>query len=285
METILITGAKGQLGQALMHYSGEDKSVRFVPVDLPDADITVLREVKRLVNEVKPDIIVNCAAYTAVDKAESDENRVFLVNAVGPKNLSIASYDLGIPIVQISTDYVFDGNGIQNGNGETRPYRESDPASPQTAYGRTKLQGEIMTAQHNPRHYIVRTAWLYGEGHNFVRTMLRLAKERDTVKVVDDQTGSPTSADELAKAILALIRTGQYGLYHGTCEGSCTWYEFTKEIYRLKGIGTEVVPIPSEEYPTPARRPRYSVLENYLLNHTTDIRFAGWRDAIRKYLE
>jgi dTDP-4-dehydrorhamnose reductase len=285
MKTILITGAKGQLGQALMHYADEYRSVRFVPVDIQDVDITVLKDVNQLVNEVKPDILINCAAYTAVDKAESEEDKAFLVNAVGPKNLAIVSYDFDIPIVHISTDYVFNGIGVQGQDGIVRPYREYDPVSPQTAYGRTKLQGELMTAQHNPRHYIIRTAWLYGEGHNFVRTMLRLASERDSIKVVNDQTGSPTSADELAKMILALIQTGQYGLYHGTCEGSCTWYEFTKEIFRLKGIKTEVIPITSQEYPTPAKRPEYSVLENYLLNHTTDIHFADWKDAIKRYLE
>ncbi|HBG75574.1 MAG TPA: dTDP-4-dehydrorhamnose reductase [Clostridiales bacterium] len=284
MDTILITGAKGQLGHALMRYAGKDSSMRFIPVDLADADITVLDEVIRLVREAKPDILINCAAYTAVDQAESDADRAFLVNAVGPKNLSIASFDLGIPMVQISTDYVFDGSGAKDRDGRLRPYRESDPISPQTVYGRTKRLGELMTMQHNPRHYIIRTAWLYGEGHNFVRTMLRLASGKDPVRVVDDQTGSPTSADELAKAILALIRTGQYGLYHGTCEGACTWYDFTKEIYRLKGIRKEVLPISTEDYPTPARRPAYSVLENYLLDQTTKIRFASWQDAIRNYL-
>jgi dTDP-4-dehydrorhamnose reductase len=284
MKTLLITGAKGQLGRALMHYHAYP-DYRFVPVDIEDVDITVFDDVNGLAREIKPDIIINCAAYTAVDKAESDEDRAFMVNAVGPKNLAIASYDLNIPIVHISTDYVFDGNGVMGIDGKIRPYREYDPTGPQSVYGRTKLQGELVTARHNPRHYIIRTAWLYGEGHNFVRTMLRLAAERDSVRVVNDQMGSPTSANELAKMILELIQTGQYGLYHGTCEGNCTWYEFTKEIYRLKDIRTEVIPITTEEYPTLAKRPRYSVLENYLLNHTTNIRLADWQDAIANYLQ
>ena len=284
MKTILITGAKGQLGLALTKQAAEYRSLRVIPVDIQEIDITILKDVYRLLSDIKPDIIINCAAYTAVDKAEADEDQAFLVNAIGPKYLAIASYDLGIPIVHISTDYVFDGKGIQIGSGEIRPYREYDPASPQTAYGRTKLEGERLVGMYNPRHYIIRTAWLYGEGQNFVKTMLNLSASQDSVRVVNDQIGSPTSAEELAKAILGLIKTSQYGLYHGTCEGSCTWYEFTKEIYRLKDIAAQVIPVTTEEYPRPAKRPHYSVLDNYLLNHTTNLRFANWQDAIAKYL-
>ena len=177
----------------------------------------------------------------------------------------------------VSTDYVFDGNG-------TRPYLETDPTGPQGAYGRTKLAGENFVREFSNRHYIIRTAWLYGDGKNFVKTMLRLSETNDKVRVVMDQVGSPTSADELAKAIAYLLPTENYGLFHGTCEGDCSWAQFTEEIFRLAGRNTIVEAITSEEYAAAAKRPAYSILENYMFKMTTDFMFADWHDAIAEYI-
>ncbi len=285
MKRILLTGSNGQLGREVIRQTADREDIKLVAVDIDELDITNFQDVTFMTKEIKPDCIINCAAYTAVDQAETDEDRAFSINAIGPKNLAIASFELGIPIVHISTDYVFNGLGICGQNGKLRPYREYDRVGPQTAYGRTKLEGEIAVARHNLRHYILRTAWLYGEGSNFVRTMLRLGASQDTVRVVEDQIGSPTSTRELTQILLKLLLTGQYGLYHATCEGSCSWYEFTKEIYRLAGIGTQVVPVTSAEYPRPAIRPKYSVLESYMLHATTPLRFAHWQQALVEYLK
>jgi dTDP-4-dehydrorhamnose reductase len=283
MKTILVTGGTGQLGQALRQQAAAYRDLQFVFAGSVQADITKWSEVKQLVYMVKPDAIINCAAYTNVDAAQADEDGAFLVNTAGAGYLSMAAYEIGIPIVYPSTDYVFDGRGINNDNGNIRPYREYDPTNPCTVYGRTKMMGEQLTARHNPRHYIIRTAWLYGKGNNFVRKILK-ASRQDTVRVVADQTGSPTSAMELAKAILALLKSGQYGLYHCVCEGSCSRYELACEIYCQLGIRTKVIPVTTEEYPTAVVRPRYSVLDNYMLRLTTSIRCSHWRDALAEYL-
>ena len=179
--------------------------------------------------------------------------------------------------MHISTDYVFDGNG-------TRPYKETDPVGPQGAYGRTKLAGEEFVKEFGDRHFILRTAWLYGDGKNFVKTMLRLSETNDKVRVVRDQVGSPTSAAELAKAVAYLLPTENYGLFHATCEGDCSWAQFTEEIFRLAGKKTAVEAITSEEYGAAVKRPAYSILENYMFNMTTDFMFADWHDAIAEYL-
>lgn len=284
MKTILVTGGDGQLGRALKRQANAWQSdINFIFTDSRQGDITNWDEIRSLIHMVKPDAIINCAAYTRVDQAETEENRAFLVNTVGAGYLAQAAYELGIPIVYPSTDYVFDGEGIKSSEGNIRPYREYDLPNPQSVYGRTKLMGEEITAKHNPRHYIIRTAWLYGEGNNFVKAMIK-ASRQGVVKVVEDQIGCPTSAMELARAILELIKTGQYGLYHGVCQGSCSRYQLAKEIFRECQIPTTVIPIKSEEFAAPAPRPRYSVLENYKLNLTTSIRFRHWKEALAEYL-
>lgn len=278
MRKILVTGCNGQLGRAVNVLMGKDSDTEIINTDVDDLDITRVDSVLDIVRSVKPDAIINCAAYTAVDASESDLDLAYKINAIGPRNLSIAATDIGARLMHISTDYVFDGEGKS-------PYREFDAVNPQGAYGKTKLEGERFVAQFADRFFIIRTAWLYGDGKNFVKTMLNLAQSRDSVSVVADQFGTPTSASELAKAIDFLLFTDNYGLFHGTCEGSCCWADFTEEIYRIKDIHTRVNRITTDEYPTPAKRPAYSVLDNYMFRLTSDYKFADWHDAIREYLE
>ena len=274
---VMITGANGQLGRAVNLQYADSGEYELINTDVGELDITNIDKVMTFVREVKPYAIINCAAYTAVDACEKEEDLAFRINAIGPRNLSIAATETGAKMMHVSTDYVFDGNG-------TRPYRETDPTGPQGAYGRTKLAGEDFVREFSDRHFIVRTAWLYGDGKNFVKTMLCLSETNDKVRVVMDQVGSPTSADELAKAIAYLLPTENYGLFHGTCEGDCSWAQFTEEIFRLAGKNTIVEAITSEEYAAAAKRPAYSILENYMLKMTTDFMFADWHDAIAAYI-
>lgn len=277
MKKVIVTGANGQLGRAInLQYAGSQE-YELVNTDVEELDITSIDKVMEFVRGVKPYAIINCAAYTAVDACEQEEDLAFRINAVGPRNLSIAATETGAKMMHVSTDYVFDGNG-------TRPYRETDPTGPQGAYGRTKLAGENFVKEFGSRHYIIRTAWLYGDGRNFVKTMLRLSETHDKIRVVMDQVGSPTSAEELAKAIAYLLPTENYGLFHGTCEGDCSWAQFTEEIFRLAGKNTVVEAITSEEYGAAAKRPAYSILENYMFKMTTDFMFADWHDAIAEYM-
>lgn len=278
MKKLIVTGADGQLGRAInMQYAGNTE-YELINTDVGELDITDIDSVMKFVRGVQPYAIINCAAYTAVEACEKEEDLAFRINAIGARNLSIASGETGAKLMHVSTDYVFDGNG-------TRPYRETDPVGPQGAYGRTKLAGENFVKEFSHRHFIVRTAWLYGDGKNFVKTMLRLSEDHDKVRVVRDQVGSPTSAAELAKAIAYLLPTENYGLFHGTCEGDCSWAQFTEEIFRLAGKNTVVEGITSEEYGAAVKRPAYSILENYMLKMTTNFMFADWHDAIAQYLQ
>jgi len=283
MKKILVTGCNGQLGRAINELYAGNTEIELVNTDVfqPDyreLDITNIDKVLEAVREVRPYAIVNCAAHTNVDKCESDMDNAYKINAIGPRNLSIAATEVGAKMMHISTDYVFEGNG-------TRPYIEFDPVNPQGMYGATKLQGEKFVQQFAKKFFIVRTAWLYGDGRNFAKTMLRLAETNDKVRVVSDQVGTPTSAKELAKAIDCLLFTENYGLFHGTCEGMCSWADFASEIFRQAGKKTEVEYITTAEYPTPAVRPAYSVLENYMLKLTTSHMFADWQDALAEYMK
>ena len=275
---ILITGANGQLGRELANQYRDKKGVELILAGRSDLDISNVKEVYRFVNENKPDVIINCAALTAVDKCESQIDMAYKINTIGPKNLAIAANEIGAEIVQVSTDYVFDGN-------TNKLLTEFDEVNPQTIYGKTKLEGEILVKNHNPKHYIVRTAWLYGDGNNFVKTMINLSKTNTTLKVVNDQKGTPTSTVDLAKVIIRLIEDKNYGLFHCTCKGECTWYEFTKEIFRIKGISVEVLPCTTDEFKRPAKRPEYSVLRNYMMELTTGDITRTWQEAIGEYLK
>lgn len=279
---ILIIGSNGQLGlqmqKALMAHGKA-----FEAYDYPDIDIAQADAVCALITAAKPSAVVNCAAYTNVDKAESDEEAAFRINALGPKYLAQACESAGIELVHISTDYVFSGEPVLK-NGQPRPYIEEDECHPATAYGRTKLAGEQFVKSSCAKWYILRTAWLYGEGNNFVRTMLRLAETNDTLRVVNDQIGSPTSTEDLAEAVCALIGSGEYGLYHATCEGQCSWYEFAKKIFALRGMKTGVIPVTSAEFIRPAPRPKWSVLENAHLKRIGRNVFKQWEESLQAYL-
>lgn len=278
MKKILVTGCNGQLGRAINKEYEGSQEYEIYNTDVADLDITDVDKVIALVDEVKPYAIVNCAAHTAVDLCESQWDAAYKINAIGPRNLAIAAKRVGAKLVHVSTDYVFSGD-------EEAPRTEFDATNPQSAYGKTKLEGENFVKAFADKYFIVRTAWLYGDGKNFVKTMLRLAETNDTVRVVSDQIGSPTSAKELAKAIAVLIPTDNYGVFHGTCEGLCSWADFAKKIFEMKGLSTKVDYIKTEEYPTPAKRPAYSVLDNYMFKLTTNHTFAQWEDALAEYMK
>lgn len=277
MKKVLITGCNGQLGRALNQLLAE-KPIEIINTDVDTLDICDAGQVLALVQKEQPDTIINCAAHTAVDKCETDADNARRINALGPKNLAAAAKAIGAQLVQVSTDYVFDGNA-------GKPYIETDTPCPQSVYGSTKLEGEQAVLEQMENCYIVRTAWLYGDGGNFVKTMLRLAKERDTITVVNDQFGSPTSALELARMILHIVDSGEYGIYHATCEGVTSWYDFAKEIFRLADAKVNLLPVTTEEYTAAvAKRPAYSVLENARLNGQGDYRMKPWQDALVEYM-
>lgn len=278
MKKFIVTGCNGQLGRAVNLFFKDNKDISFVNTDVGELDITNIDKVMELAREVQPYAIINCAAHTGVDACETEYDKAFKINAIGPRNLSIAARETGAKLMHISTDYVFDGKG-------TRPYVETDATNPQGAYGSTKLAGENFVKDFADRYFILRTAWLYGDGKNFAKTMLRLSETNEKVRVVGDQFGSPTSASELTKAINALLFTENYGMFHATCEGSCSWAEFAREVFRLAGKTTKVEAITTEEFGAPAPRPAYSILENRMFKLTTDFMFADWHDAIAEYMK
>ncbi len=279
---VLITGCRGQLGielgRQLKNLNQESqKKIVLIETDLDTLDITDSLQVQNLLTREQPEVIINAAAYTNVDGCETDELKAFRVNAIGAQNLSTVAYKIGAKLLQVSTDYVFDGTG-------NSPKREYDPINPQSIYGKSKALGEKLVIQTNPRYFILRTAWLYGEGNNFVRTMLKLAQEKDEINVVNDQIGSPTSTVDLASCIINLINTEQYGIYHATCEGECSWYDFAKKIFALKKVKVKVNPISTKELNRSAKRPAYSVLENFMLKLIDLNNFRQWEDALEEYL-
>lgn len=284
---VLVTGANGQLGRAVnIELAGTEYEIYNTDVAESDgihaADITDLEKIRELFREVKPYSVINCAAYTAVDAQEKDVELSYKINALGPRNLSIAAEECQARLIHVSTDYVFPGDG-------SKPYNEFDPTGPKSVYGKTKLAGETMVRDIAGRYSIIRTAWLYGDGKNFVKTMLRLSESHDEVSVVNDQLGNPTSTAELARAIHKLMDTDNYGLFHGTCEGITSWAEFTEEIFRLAGKETRVRHVTTKEYtemnPASAPRPAYSALDNMMLRLSGCYTFADWHDAIKEYIE
>lgn len=283
MKKIMITGCNGQLGRALNRLYEREQGITLINTDVFQGeniiplDITDVNAVLSFVREVKPDAIVNCAAHTNVDKCETDIDNAYKINAIGPRNLGLAATEVRAKLMHISTDYVFPGT-------EDRALTEFDAVGPVSMYGKTKLAGENFVREFSDKHFIVRTAWLYGDGKNFAKTMLRLAENHDEVNVVKDQFGTPTSASELARAIKYLLPTENYGLFHGTCEGSCSWADFAAEIFRLAKKDTRVNYITTEEFGSPTKRPAYSILDNYMLRLTTDFAFAPWQEAIEKYM-
>ena len=282
---IIVTGCNGQLGRAINREFAGDDGYELINTDVTadvKLDITDVDAVTDFVRKYEPYAVINCAAYTAVDRQENDRELSMKINAIGPRNLAIAAYETGAKLMHVSTDYVFPGEASDH------PLTEFDPVGPVSVYGRTKLAGEEFVKQFADRFFIIRTAWLYGDGHNFAKTMLKLSETHDELTVVDDQLGTPTSAAELARCIHALLPTESYGLYHGTCEGDTNWADFAKEVLRLAGKETVVKPVSTEEYmrnnPQSARRPAYSILDNYMLRLTGIYTFADWRDAVAEYM-
>lgn len=273
---ILVTGSNGQLGNALRCELANDNTIEAVYTDYQELDITDREAVARCLADNKFDVIVNCAAYTAVDAAESDATKASALNTGAVGNLGQAAAVNGAKVIHISTDYVFSGQNC-------RPYDEKDEPYPQGIYGRTKLEGEALLTSFCPDAVIIRTAWLYSEfGKNYVKTMLRLAAERDSINVVSDQIGTPTYAGDLAAAIHAILKceTWHPGIYHFTDEGVASWYDFSKAIFEMSGIEIVVNPVATSEYPTAAKRPSYSVLSKRKIKNTYGLDIPYWRDSL-----
>ena len=287
---ILITGCNGQLGSELAKNLREGvtelgplpaalENAAVTCTDSATLDITDLGAVLSFVKDGGYELIINCAAYTNVNGCESDSDTAFRVNALGPRNLAMAAERFGAKLIHVSTDYVFAGDG-------SVPYTEWDLCDPQSVYGRTKYLGEQYVRDFCTRYFIVRTAWLYGYiGNNFVKTMLKLAKERGGAKVVNDQRGNPTNAADLAYHLLKLAVTEEYGIYHCTGNGECSWYDFASKIVEYSGIPATITPCTTEEYPTPAKRPAYSSLDHRMLRNTVGDEMRGWEEALKCYLE
>lgn len=278
MKKVIVTGCNGQLGRAINSYYAENRDITLVNTDVAELDITDIDKVMEFAREVQPYAIINCAAHTGVDACETQADSAYRINAIGPRNLSIASSETGAKMIHISTDYVFPGDGV-------KPYVEYDQVGPGGVYGQTKLEGERFVKAFAQRYFILRTAWLYGEGNNFAKTMLRLSETNDRVRVVRDQFGTPTSAVQLTEAIAHLLPGDNYGLFHATCEGECSWVDFAREIFRLAGKTTLVEGITTKEYGAPAARPAYAVLDNYMFRMTSGFRFARWEEAIADYMK
>lgn len=286
---ILITGAAGQLGSELQKQLATGqcalgrlpdilRGAMVTAVDIEDADLSRLSEVRALIHEARPSIVLNCAAFTNVDACETERDKAFAANALAPRNLAMACEEAGARLVHVSTDYVFQGTG-------DRPFAECDPTGPQTAYGTTKLMGEEYVRAFSSRWFIVRTAWLYGlKGNNFVKTIMKLAREKGQLSVVNDQLGNPTNAEDLAYHMLKIAATEEYGLYHCTGKGVCSWYDFAVEIVRLAGIEATTAPVDTDASARPARRPAYSALDHTMLRLTVGDEMRPWQEALADYI-
>lgn len=280
MKTVLLTGANGQLGNAIKTCCDNYK-LHFIFTDINNLDITNTTTLKLFFKKNKIDYIVNCAAYTAVDNAEKEPDKAHLINAISPFNLLHEAEKHGSKLIHISTDYVFDGFTY-------KPYSENDKPNPQSVYGQTKLQGEINIG-HSSQVIIIRTSWLYGTtGNNFVKTIVRLANKNDKLTIVADQIGTPTSADELAKVILKIITFSEHqnsfqaGIYHYSNEGIASWYDFAKVILDIRKINKPIIPIATKDFPTLAQRPFYSVLDKTKIKTTFKLNIPHWQDSLKK---
>lgn len=278
----MLTGANGQLGQALMHLPGLTEKVQWIPTDIPELDITDFLSVDSFIRRNSPDYIINCAAYTAVDLAEKEYDKALMINAKGPENLAIAAKSAGIPLIHISTDYVFSGKSW-------KPYAETDEPDPQGVYGKTKLAGEEALFRTGGKIVIVRTSWLYSEyGKNFFLTMLRLGKEKESIGVVSDQIGSPTYAGDLATGLMKIVDydgrhpgwLNQPDVYHFCNSGIASWYDLSKAIMDISGLACEVNPLSTEQFPLPAPRPAWSVLDTKKFRNAFWPGIPYWRTSV-----
>ncbi|WP_162126810.1 dTDP-4-dehydrorhamnose reductase [Flavobacterium phycosphaerae] len=279
---VLVTGANGQLGQALQLVSGNYPEISFVFCASADLDITDKNNCATVFAKYQPHYCINSAAYTAVDKAESEPEKAYLINVVGAQNLAEVCQKQQTVLLHVSTDFVFDGS-------KTIPYTEEDSTNPMGVYGQTKLDGEHAIREIMTEYYIIRTSWVYSQfGNNFMKTMLRLASERDSLSVVNDQIGTPTHAVDLAEALIKIIQTNNqqpttnnFGIYNFSNEGQCSWYDFAKKIFEVNHININLLPIPTSNYPTPAKRPAYSVLDKGKMKRVFGIRIDSWEDSLK----
>ncbi|MGL5434935.1 MAG: dTDP-4-dehydrorhamnose reductase [Lachnospiraceae bacterium] len=276
---VLVTGAKGQLGTDLMNEL-KRQGLEGIGVDIEEMDITDAKACQQVISESEADAVIHCAAYTAVDAAEDHVELCRKINADGTRNVALACKAAGIKMMYISTDYVFDGQG-------TRPWEPDDKRDPLNVYGQTKYEGELAVEELLEQYFIVRIAWVFGvAGNNFIKTMLRLGKERRAASVVDDQIGSPTYTYDLARLLTDMIQTDEYGRYHATNEGLCSWYEFAVEIFRQAGMAdVTVTPVDSSMFPAKAARPKNSRISKEKLSDHGFVRLPDWQDALKRYLK
>jgi dTDP-4-dehydrorhamnose reductase len=286
---VLVTGANGQLGQAIQFISEKYAEIEFKFCSSSDLDITSKENCHLVFTKFKPDYCINAAAYTAVDKAESEQEKAHLINVIGVKNLAEVCKEFSTTLLHVSTDFVFDGNRSVTSSAVEMPYTEKDLPNPTGVYGQTKLDGEKAIQETFDNYFIIRTSWVYSQfGNNFMKTMLRLASERDSLSVVSDQIGTPTNAVDLAEVLLKIILTDNrqqitdnYGIYNFSNEGQCSWYDFAKKIFEVNNISINLQPIPSSAYPTPAKRPAYSVLDKSKIKNVFEVEVKDWEESLK----
>jgi dTDP-4-dehydrorhamnose reductase len=281
---VLVTGASGQLGQSLQFIAGNHPTIQFIFCSSADLDITNATNCQAVFSKHKPGFCINTAAYTAVDKAESEPEKAKLINVIGAKNLAETCKKFDVTLIHVSTDFVFDGS-------KTTPYTEEDIPNPTGVYGQTKLDGEKAIQEIWAKYFIIRTSWVYSQfGNNFMKTMLRLGQERDNLSVVNDQIGTPTNAVDLAEAIIEIIesqkvKVERFGIYNFSNEGQCSWFDFAKKIFEINKIEINLQPIPTSSYPTPAQRPKYSVLDKSKIKNTFDSEISEeiktWEESLK----
>ena len=276
---VLVTGVKGQLGYDVVREL-QSRGHEAIGVDIEEMDITDETAVSRVMEETAPEAVIHCSAFTAVDRAEEEQELCYKVNVEGTENIAKMCQKLGCKMLYLSTDYIFSGEG-------QRPWEPEDTPSPLNAYGQSKYQGEVALRQYVDKYFIVRISWVFGiNGNNFIKTMLRLGKENGAVKVVDDQIGSPTYTFDLAKLLVDMIETEQYGAYHVTNEGICSWYEFAKEIFQEANMKeVTVIPVSSEEFPVKAKRPKNSRMSKEKLVQNGFSLLPSWQDAVKRYIK
>lgn len=276
---VLVLGAGGQLGQSLRFIANDYPEIQFHFFSRLDLDITNELGLKSIFNSLRPNFCVNASAYTAVDKSESEQDQAYLINVEGVKNIAQICQDFDTTLIHVSTDFVFDGS-------KNSPYTEDDATNPQGVYGKTKREGELEIIRILKKHFIIRTSWLYSQFNtNFMKTMLRLAQDRDTISVVNDQIGTPTHAVDLANVIIKVILSSStnYGIYHFSNEGKASWYDFAKKIFEVNKVKINLKPISTSEFPTPAKRPKYSVLDKSKIKKEFNILIDQWEDSLKKY--